>query len=191
MEGRKEYRAYLKAYNQMLEAILNMRFFWIVKPEDFLMFVMLTEQAVNSGDPVILTEAEKAAGLVLPNLDNIAAAFEECLHIRYGDYTGFQDLKQNGRPLNVVFSKTEIERAQTMVDEFIVEEAIKHATGVALNPDHNLPHEITRLWAEAFMKKISKTMKLPNPGLCEVYLANNIFKGTFMGLKDDGISLID
>jgi hypothetical protein len=189
MEGRKEYRAYLKAYNKMLVAILNLRFFWTAKPEDFLMFVMLTEQAANSGEVVELTEAEKAIGRVPVNIDGIAAAFEECLHLKYAPYADFQDLKKNGRPLPIVFSKTEIERAQTMVDTFIVEEVIKHTVDITLNPDNNLPHKITRLWAEAFVKKLSRKMKLPNPGLCEVYLANNIYKGTLMGLADDGITL--
>lgn len=57
-EEMEEYKEYMKAYDDMLQAMLNMRFFWIKTPEDFLGLIMLTYKTATTGKVPVLTDTE-------------------------------------------------------------------------------------------------------------------------------------
>lgn len=75
-EKMKEYKEYMKAYDDMLQAMLNIRFFRIKTQEDFLGLVMLTYKTATTGSAPTLTEEEIQAGIVLPDVDVIAEVFD-------------------------------------------------------------------------------------------------------------------
>lgn len=182
IEEMEEYKEYKKAYAELLQSVLNMRFFWMAKPEDFLSLILLAEQAATKGPVPEITPEEKAAGLVLPNREIIAAVFDEWLQIRYAPYKDLQDLLQNGVPSSAIFTSDEIRFAESVKGDFFVDQMIRDASGVERHRDAEGPHQITQLWAEAFVEKLSERIKMHDSDLCEIMLACNIHRGAFMAV---------
>ncbi|BAV04884.1 hypothetical protein SAMN05421788_113167 [Filimonas lacunae] len=181
-EETEEFKEYIKAYQELLHSVLQVRFPWKESPEDFLALVLLTYKAAITGPAPLLTEEEKAAGITLPDIDTIAAVLEEWLQIRYQSYKDFQDLKQNGQPSDTLFNEKSIRSARHKRKDFLVAQATRHAAGIVFSPDTKQPHPITQLWAEAFMHKLTERIKPHDNDLCEIVLADNIHKGAFMAI---------
>lgn len=181
-EEMEEYKEYLKAYDNMLQAMLNMRFFWIKTPEDFLGLVMLTYKTATTGPAPTLTEEELQAGIVLPDVDVIGEVFDTWINMHYGNYKDFQDLKQNGIPSEAIFSEKAIRSAKRRKKDFFMMQALKHTDGVHFTSPNKPAHPAALLWAEAFMIKLKARIKPHDAALCEIMLAHNIYKGAFMAI---------
>lgn len=181
-EEMEEYKEYMKAYDDMLQAMLNMRFFWIKTPEDFLGLIMLTYKTATTGKVRALTEEDIRAGIVLPDVDVIAAVFDTWINMRYGNYKDLRDLRQNGIPSEAIFSEKAIKGAKRRKKDFAMQQALKHTDGVHFTTYNKPAHPAALLWAEAFMIKLTARIKPHDPALCEIMLAHNIHKGAFMAI---------
>lgn len=183
-EEMEEYKAYMKAYDEMLQAMLNMRFLWIKTPEDFLGLIALTYKTATTGRVPVLTEQEIQAGIVLPDVDVIGEVFDAWINMRYNyiRYKDFNELKQDCTPSEAIFSEKAIKGAKRRKRDFFLHQALKHTDGVHFLTYNKPAHPAALLWAEAFMLKLTARIKPHDPALVEIMLAHNIYKGAFMAI---------
>lgn len=181
-QGSPAYKEYAKAYKGLLQSVLNMKFSWEKDPEDFLALVLLTYKAIINGEAEPLTNKEIAAGMVAPDIDTLAAVFEEWIRVDYGNYQNFQQLRQTAIPSDKIFNEECLILAESKRDSFYSMHETRHADGAHMitSPLYELPHPITKMWAEAFTGKLAERMKLYDESLCEILLGHTIHKGAYM-----------
>lgn len=180
-----EFKEYAKAYKGLLQSLLNLKFSWEKDPEDFLALVLLTYKAIINGgiSPTTeLTEEDIVNGIVLPDIDIVAAVFEEWIRIDYGVYHNFQQLKQNAIPSDKIFNEELLVLAESKRNNFYAMRETSHgdATHMIASPLYEVPHPITKIWAEAFTIKLAERIKLYDESLCEILLGHAIHKGAYM-----------
>ncbi|WP_144264183.1 hypothetical protein [Filimonas lacunae] len=180
-----QYKEYAKAYKGLLQSLLNLRFSWEKDPEDFLALVLLTYKAIINGGPGPLTELTKkdiADGIVLPDINIVAAVFEEWIRVDYGVYQNFQQLKQNAIPSDKIFNEELLVLAESKRNDFGAMKETSHGDGAHMitSPLYEVPHPITKIWAEAFTRKLAERMKLYDESLCEILLGHSVHKGAYM-----------
>lgn len=180
--GTPEYKEFAKAYKGLLQSVLNLKFPWEKKPEDFLALVLLTYKAIINGEAEPLTDEEIATGITLPDVDTVAAVFEEWIHIDYGSYQNFQQLRQTATPSDDIFNEEHLILAESKRKSFNSMHEVSHADGAHMitSPLYTVPHPITKMWAEAFTGKLAERMKLYDESLCEILLGHTIYKGAYM-----------
>lgn len=61
----EEFKEYIKAYQEILQALLNMRFIWKESPEDFLALVLLTYKTANTGRVPKLTQVYRTQSFIV------------------------------------------------------------------------------------------------------------------------------
>ncbi|BAV06685.1 hypothetical protein SAMN05421788_107344 [Filimonas lacunae] len=179
------YKEYAKAYKGLLQSLLNLRFSWEKDPEDFLALVLLTYKAITNVKPwsfTELTEEDIAHGIVLPDINIVAAVFEEWIRIDYGVYQNFQQLMQNAIPSDKIFNEELLVLAESKRNDFGAMLETSHGDGAHMihSPLYDTPHPISKIWAEAFTAKLAKRIKLFDDSLCEILLGHAIYKGAYM-----------
>ncbi|GGH61928.1 hypothetical protein HNQ91_001164 [Filimonas zeae] len=180
--GTPEYKEFAKAYKTLLQSVLNLRFSWEKDPEDFLALVLLTYKAIMNGDEEPLTDEEIADGLVLADIDTLAAVFDEWISVDYGAYQNFQQLRQTATPSDKIFNEEFLILAESKRDSFGSMREMSHGDGAHMitSPLYTVPHPITKMWAEAFTVKLAERMKLYDKSLCEILLGHTIHLGAYM-----------
>ncbi|GGH61296.1 hypothetical protein HNQ91_001036 [Filimonas zeae] len=180
--GTQEYKEYAKAYKNLLQSVLNLRFSWEKDPEDFLALVLLTYKAIMNGEVEPLTDKEIAAGMVAPDVDTVAAVFDEWISVDYGSYQNFQQLRQTAIPSDTIFNEEYLALAESKRISFDTMHEVSHADGAHMitSPLYTVPHPITKMWAEAFTVKLAERMKLYDESLCEILLGHTIHLGAYM-----------
>lgn len=180
--GTPEYKEFAKAYKTLLQSVLNLRFSWEKDPEDFLALVLLTYKAIMNDGEEPLTDKEIADGLVLPDIDTLAAVFDEWISVDYGAYQNFQQLRQTATPSDKIFNEELLILAESKRDSFDSMREMSHGDGAHMitSPLYTVPHPITKMWAEAFTVKLAERMKLYDESLCEILLGHTIHLGAYM-----------